>query len=148
MNAAYLQRAGPRLPEAQLLDHYHSHTERCSVCQPALRNVRLARAAAGVVGVAAAALAAMALLIQYAAGAGVLSSAAQPALAAAGQAMQQAAAQQPAAGLPSLVRLAGWAGVVAAVAFPVWLGCHKTIPRFFSGERPHARNCVPGEWAA
>ena len=60
---------------------------------------------------------------------------------------QQAAAQQ-AAGLPCLVRLAGVAGVVAAVAFLVWRWCHKTIPRFFSGERPHARNRVPGEWAA
>ena len=29
MDQSYLARAGPRRSEAQLLDHFHSHTEKC-----------------------------------------------------------------------------------------------------------------------
>jgi hypothetical protein len=134
MNAAWLARAGPRLSEEQLLDHFHSHTKRCSVCMPALRNLRLACTAAAVVASAAAFLGAAALLIQaagqLAGGAGLL-----PSLAGA---VQQGG---------GLVRLAAGCGVVAAVAAAVWRWCCVQIPRFYTGQRPHARNRVAGEWA-
>lgn len=142
MGQAYIQRAGPRLPDAQLLDHYHSHTERCSVCKPALRNTQLARAAAAAVGIAAAALAAMSLLVQWGTTGALLPAAVQ-------QAGKKAAAQAAAgaASWPPLVSLAAACGGVALVAFLVWRWCHTTIPRFFSGQQPFARNRVPGEYA-
>lgn len=140
MNLAnYLQRAGPRLPESQLLDHYHSHTERCHICQPALRNVRAARGVAAAVGAVAAAVAVAALVLQFA----VQSSALSPAVA-------QAAGVPgvPAlAAVPRLVGLAGVCGAVALLCFLAWRWCQNTIPRFFSGERPFARNRVAGEYA-
>ncbi|EFN56079.1 hypothetical protein CHLNCDRAFT_145588 [Chlorella variabilis] len=136
MNADWLRRAGPRLSDEQLLDHYHSHTKRCSVCQPALRNVRLARAVSAAVGVSAAAMAAMALMIQLAA----------PLAAGSPQALLSAAAEAVQQG-QGLVHLAGGCAAVAVVAFAVWSWCSKTIPRFFSGTRPHARNRVVGEYS-
>lgn len=149
MNDSYLLRAGRRLPENQLLDHYHSHTERCSICRPALRNLRLARAAAAAVGIAAAAVAAVSLFVQYVAPAAGRAAAAAPA--AAGQAAAQQAAAAAAAvsttGWPPLVALAAACAAVAAVAGLVWRWCHRTIPQFYTGERPFARNRVPGEFA-
>jgi hypothetical protein len=137
MNATWLQRAGPRLSEDQLLDHFHSHTKRCSVCAPALRNIQLARAAAAAVGTAAAAVAAAALLLQFA---GQLAAGAGPSalLAAARAAVQQGS---------GLLRLAGGSAAVGAVALGVFVWCQRTIPRFFTGQRPHARNRVLGEYS-
>lgn len=150
MDERYLLRAGRRLPEKQLLDHYHSHTERCSICRPALRNLRVARAAAAAVGIAAAAVAAVSLFVQYVAPA-VAGTAAGAASAAAGQAAAHQAAAAAAAvspaGWPPLVALAAACAAVAAVAGLVWRWCHKTIPQFYTGERPFARNRVPGEFA-
>ncbi|KAL4424531.1 hypothetical protein ABPG77_010111 [Micractinium sp. CCAP 211/92] len=135
MDLSYLRRAGPRLSEEQLLDHYHAHTKRCSICQQALRNVRLARVAAAVVGAAAAVAGVAALVAQWvAAGAPV------PAW--------EAFAQSAAATQPQLHGLAAGCAAVAAVALLVWQWCHKTIPRFYQGERPFARNRVKGEYAA
>lgn len=145
MDDRYLLRAGRRLPEKQLLDHYHSHTERCSICRPALRNLRLTRAAAAAVGIAAAAVAAVSLFVQY------VAPAAAAAPAAAGQAAARqvtaAAAAASSSGWPPLVALAAACAAVAAVAGLVWRWCHRTIPQFYTGERPFARNRVPGEFA-
>lgn len=149
MDERYLQRAGPRLPEDQLLDHYHSHTERCSICRPALRNVRVACAAAAAVSIAATALAAMSLLVQWATAGALLPSA--PAVVAAAGKAGKAAAQQAAAAAgaswPPLVNLAGMCAAVAVVAFFVWRWCQQTIPRFIKGSLPYSRNRVPGEYA-
>ena len=147
MDARYLQRAGPRLPEKQLLDHFHSHTERCSICRPALRNLRLARAAAAAVGIAAAAVAAVSLFVQYVAPAAAGAAAAAPASAGKAAARQAAAAAATtAAGWPPLVALAAACAAAAAVAGLVWRWCHRTIPQFYEGQRPFARNRVPGEF--
>ncbi|KAI7840725.1 hypothetical protein COHA_005541 [Chlorella ohadii] len=145
MDDRYLLRAGRRLPEKQLLDHYHSHTERCSICRPALRNLRVARAAAAAVGIAAAAVAAVSLFVQYVAPAAAAAPAAAG-QAAARQVTAAAAAASP-AGCPPLVALAAACAAVAAVAGLVWRWCHRTIPQFYTGERPFARNRVPGEFA-
>jgi hypothetical protein len=134
MDASWLQRAGPRLSDEQLLDHYHSHTKHCSICRPALRNMRLARTAAAVVGIASAAVAAMALMLQFA-GQLATGSALLPAV--------QSAVQQGA----GLISLACSAAAVAAVSLLVWSWCAKQIPRFFTGRRPHARNRVSGEYS-
>lgn len=135
------QRAGPRLSEQQLLDHYNAHTKRCSICQSALRNVRLARALAAAVGAAAAAVGAAALVAQWAAAGAPLP---------AWQAFPQGAAAAggaAAAAEPRLQGLAAACGVVAALALLVWRWCQQTIPRFYQGERPFARNRVRGEYA-
>ncbi len=42
------QAAGPRLSTPQLLDHYHSHTEKCETCLTALARVKLLRVVAAV----------------------------------------------------------------------------------------------------
>jgi hypothetical protein len=64
-NADWLRRAGPRLSDEQLLDHYHSHTKHCAACTRALHALRIARIAAGVLAAASAALSANALLLHY-----------------------------------------------------------------------------------
>lgn len=136
MDLNYLQRAGPRLPEEQLLDHFHAHTKRCSMCQSALRKTRVVRTVAAVVGVGAAALGVMASMVQWAAAGAPL---------AAWEAFAPAAAASTAA--PRLEHLAAVCGIVAVVAGLIWLWCQKTIPRFYQGERKFARNRVPGEFA-
>ena len=139
MDLSYLAKAGPRQSEAQLLDHYHSHTERCHACRPALANVQRLQAVSGALAAAGAALAAMALLVQWGT-AGVLLPAA------AGKAAQQAAAAGSGA-LPPLVAFAAGCAAAAVLAALVWRWCCKTVPRFFSGVRPFARNRVKGEFA-
>jgi hypothetical protein len=47
-----------------------------------------------------------------------------------------------------LLSFAGWAAVVSLAALLAFGWCHLTIPRFFNGQRPHARNRVPGEYEA
>ncbi|KAL4451506.1 hypothetical protein ABPG75_007168 [Micractinium tetrahymenae] len=141
MDTSYLQRAGPRLSEEQLLDHYHAHTKRCSICQTALQYIRLARAAAAVVGLAAVFVGAAAVVAQWAATGAPLP---------AWQAFTQgtaAAGVAAVAAQPRLQSLAAVCGAVAAVTLLVWRWCQQTIPRFYQGERPFARNRVKGEFA-
>ncbi|PSC75151.1 Pheophorbide a oxygenase [Micractinium conductrix] len=158
MDQSYLARAGPRRSEAQLLDHFHSHTEKCSICQKALRNVRIARTAAAVVAVGAAFLGAAALLAAWtAAGAPLPAWQALTADAAAWTAAgaplpawqaltADAAAGAAATAAPRLTVLARGCAVVAVLAGLVWRWCQQTVPRFYRGERPFARNRVPGEF--
>lgn len=136
------QRAGPRLSETQLLDHYHAHTKRCSICQQALANVRLARAAAAVVGVAAAIVGAAALVARW-----VVAGAPLPAWQAFIVGAATSGSATAAAAAPQLQSLAVACGVAATVALLVWRWCQQTIPRFYSGERPFARNRVKGEYS-
>lgn len=58
-NEAWLLKAGPRLSNDQLLDHYHSHTEKCSTCRTALPRMQALRLLS-VVGAAVSGLAALA----------------------------------------------------------------------------------------
>ncbi len=49
--------------------------------------------------------------------------------------------------MPLLLRGA-WIGAVVAAALGALTGwCCRTIPRFYTGKHPPARNTVPGEWA-
>ena len=131
MDASYLQRAGPRLSDTELLDHFHSHTETCSICQSALRRVTAVRAVAAVVGARAAVVSLAALMLQAALPAATIPVSATAAIR-----------------LPQLAPLATGAALLALVAGLVWTWCQRTIPRFFKGQVPHARNRVPGEWTS
>jgi hypothetical protein len=124
---AWAAAAGPLLPDAQLLDHFHSHVERCSVCKPALRRVAALRVASGAVALLAGLVAVVAATVQY-----VVSRLPSAA----------AAAVESAHLLPLAAKMAA----VAAVAGLVWGWCSKTLPRFFSGVLPPPRNVVKGEW--
>lgn len=130
-NVAWLQAAGPRLSDAQVLDHYHSHTEHCKICQTALQRITLLRAAAAVVAALGAVVAVAAATVHYAVS-------------------RLPAATAYAAALPAtsaLLPVIAVAAGVAAVAAAVWAWCSKTLPRFYSGTHPPPRNTVPGEYA-
>lgn len=100
--------------------------------------MRIARTAAAVVAVGAAFLGAAALLAAWtAAGAPLPAWQALTADAAAGAAATAA---------PRLTVLARGCAVVAVLAGLVWRWCQQTVPRFYRGERPFARNRVPGEF--
>jgi hypothetical protein len=130
-DAAWLAAAGPVLPEEALLDHFHSHTEHCGVCQRALRRVTALRAAAAAAAVLGAVVAVAAATVQY-----VVS-----------RMPEAVAAAVPALG-SSLLPLVLGGAAVAAGAGAVWAWCSKTLPRFFTGVLPPPRNTVQGEWSA
>ncbi|KAH7622547.1 hypothetical protein Ndes2526B_g03378 [Nannochloris sp. 'desiccata'] len=128
-NAAWLAAAGPRLSKTELLDHYHSHTENCSICRTALARLKVVRAAAAVLAVGGSVTAVAAAVTQAVS-------------------LRQAALSASSASLLSLPAapfvLGGLA--LAVVTGAVWAWCFKTIPRFFEGVHPPARNRVPGEY--
>jgi hypothetical protein len=128
-NAAWLAAAGPRLSKTELLDHYHSHTENCSICRTALARLKVVRAVAAVLAVGGSVAAIAAAITQTVF-------------------LRQAASSASSTSLLSLPAapfvLGGLA--VAVVAGAVWGWCFKTIPRFFKGVHPPARNRVPGEY--
>lgn len=125
-DANWLAAAGPRLTTPQLLEHYHSHTERCSICRTALKRIKIAQMVSGA---------------SAAVGAVVAIAAAMTALT-----IGRFGVVVPAVGqtVGPLV-LGGLA--VAVVMGAVWVWCSKTLPRFYQGEWPPPRNRVPGEWA-
>lgn len=137
----WLQAAGPRLPLPALLDHYHSHTEKCAVCRTALRRVKLLRVGAA----AGSALCALAAAVH----AGVSWGAARLASMQA-QTVGQAVAVVATTGLDSSGYLLHRAGVLGAAALLLCLlaaWAHRTVQRFYTGSHPPPRNSVPGEWA-
>ncbi len=52
-----------------------------------------------------------------------------------------------AAGVPLLLHGAWVSAVIAAGVGTLASWCQRTIPRFYTGKHPPARNTVPGEWA-
>lgn len=130
-NDAWLAQAGPRLPNSVLLDHYHSHVEKCASCSAALRRMKALSKAASVLAflgaVAAVAAAAVLLAARFADGG-------SGAVALAG----------PMAS--SLQKILFGGGALAGVAGAVRAFCAATLPKFFKGEHPPPRNLVPGEW--
>ena len=126
-NAAWLAAAGPRLAPSQLLEHYHSHTEKCSICSKALARIKVLKAVARALAVVG----------------GVTALAA---------AVSQAVVAQESFvtaffSRSSFATLYVIGGVVLAAVFgAVWRWCNKTIPRFIQGEHPPARNRVAGEF--
>jgi hypothetical protein len=127
-NAAWLQAAGPRLTKDELLEHYHSHTENCSICKTALARLKVVRAVAAVLAVAGGVTAIAAAVTQAVS-------------------LRQAAstASTSLLSLPAAPFVLGGLAL-AVVAGAVWAWCFKTIPRFFKGEHPPARNRVAGEY--
>lgn len=121
-NAAWLAAAGPRLPQSELLEHYHSHTERCSICKTALARIKLAQLMSGIFGI----LGLMCALISF-----VLISI-------------NFSTIPSVAGFRPLISLGVAVSIVSAL---VWGWCSKTIPRFYSGSYPPPRNTVKGEWS-
>jgi hypothetical protein len=132
-NAAWLAAAGPRLTKDELLEHYHSHTENCSICKPALARLKVVRAVAAVLAVVGGVTAVAAAVTQAVS-------------------LRHVAAGSSVDSLSSLLSLPAAPFVLggltlAVVAGAVWQWCFKTIPRFFKGEHPPARNRVAGEYS-
>lgn len=126
-NAKWLAAAGPRLSPTQLLEHYHSHTEKCSICSKALARIKVLQAVSGALAVLGSVTAVAAAVTQ----------------AVIARESFISAFLLTSFGAPYIV--GGLA--VAAVFGGIWAWCAKTIPRFFKGEHPPARNRVAGEWS-
>lgn len=133
-DAGWLAAAGPRLPLHQLLDHYHSHTEKCSICKPALARMKVARAVAGALAAACGVVAILAATQHLMGAQLVLPQAAAGALAA-----------RPALGAP-LLWLAAKAAALSAAFGLLWRWCTNTVVRFYKGSHPPSRNRVGGEF--
>jgi hypothetical protein len=124
-NETWLAKAGPRLRPDQLLDHYHSHVEKCSICKTALARIKIVQSFAAVAGVLGAVVSVATVTAQLA------------------WARMASTSLHLYAAMPLVVGGAA----VAFVAGIAWAWCSKTLPRFFRGERVPPRNKVPGEWA-
>ena len=136
-NEAWLAAAGPRLTVPELLNHYTSHTANCSICKTALARIKVVRAVSAAVALLGAVTAAAAAVTQMI----ILRESATTAAAAASSGGLLKSLMSSAAGPFILGGLAA-----AIVAGFVWRWCAKTIPRFYKGEHPPARNRVAGEW--
>ena len=138
-NKEWLARAGRRLTQDELLEHYHSHTEKCSICRTALKRIQRVKSWARAVtvggGVTVVAQAMNTLLSYSAAGSVATTTSSSSAVVALLSSLVQS----------KVVVVMAVAVVVAAL---VWRWCNRTIPRFYQGEHPPARNRVPGEWVA
>lgn len=120
----WLERAGPRLPPHQLLEHYHSHVEKCTICQKALARLKALRIFSGFVGVLGAVSSFTTALSRY-----VLENKLDAIF----------------SGPKSEIVIVGAA--VAAICLGIFSWCSKTLPRFYRGQRVPQRNKVPGEWS-
>lgn len=124
-DAHWLLKAGPRLPMDDLLNHYHSHTEQCTICKTALKRLQIVQALAAGIGIAASIVSISAALIQW---------------------TNTAASTAGSLIMIGNVPLVAIGGVLAVVSGVVWRFCAKTIPRFYKGTFPPPRNTVKGEW--
>jgi hypothetical protein len=122
-NKEWLEKAGPRLSPAQILEHYHSHTEKCSICQKALARIKLLRVISAAVACLGAVTAFSLSLVRFVLGRSVT------------------AAEQ----IPLAPLIAGGV-ILAVVGMAIFTWCSRTLPRFYQGERVPPRNRVPGEW--
>ncbi|KAL6778308.1 hypothetical protein ACKKBG_A17685 [Auxenochlorella protothecoides x Auxenochlorella symbiontica] len=123
----WLARAGPRLGQTQLLDHWESHCSRCESCRTAEQRLKVVRGVAAALG----ALCGLATLVVgglACVGAidGIVSTFSSTSLAA----------------------VAGVTGMFCAAMGLLVAWTTNVLGRFHLGRHPLPRNLVPGEWQA